>query len=237
MDEETPQFDDRRQAGRVLARSLRHLAGDPSLLVLALPRGGVPVGFEVAQALGAPLDVLVVRKLGLPGQEELAIGAIASGGVRVLNEDVVSQLGIDEEVIDAVARREIEELASREARYRDGGPPFPDVSGRTVVLVDDGLATGSTMRAAVAALRASGPTRLVVAVPVSSFEAYQTLKRVADEMVCVLTPEPFIAVGLWYRDFSQTTDQEVRELLEASRRQRAEAERAEEETLAGTPPE
>ncbi len=206
-------FQDRRDAGRQLAAELLQYADRPDVLVLALPRGGVPVAYEVARLLHAPLDVFLVRKLGLPGHEELAMGAIASGGVRVLNEDVVRTLHVPEADIDASAARELRELERRERVYRDDRP-FPDLSGRTVILVDDGLATGSTMRAAVAALRRQGPAWIVVAVPVGAAETCSTFQGEADEVVCARTPEPFYAVGLWYGDFSQTTDEEVRYLLE-----------------------
>jgi putative phosphoribosyl transferase len=205
-------FRDRPEAGRRLAEALAGYAGRPDVLVLALPRGGVPVGYEVAQALHAPLDVMLVRKLGVPGHEELAMGAIASGGVRIVSKDVVSTLGIAEREIAAVAAAEEEELARRERAYRDALPP-PDVKGRTVILVDDGLATGSTMRAAAAALRAQGAKHLVVAVPVAPPETCEALRTEVDDVVCALEPEPFLAVGLWYEDFSQTSDDEVRELL------------------------
>ncbi|HXG12823.1 MAG TPA: phosphoribosyltransferase [Gemmataceae bacterium] len=206
-------FRDRSDAGRRLAAKLLHYADDPNVLVLALPRGGVPVAYEVARALHAPLDVFLVRKLGLPGHEELAMGAIASGGVRVLNDEVVRALNIPDEVIDVVAAEEQRELQRRERAYRDDRPP-PDVRGRTVILVDDGLATGSTMRAAVAALRRREPARIVVAVPVAAAETCAEFQNVADEIVCVITPDPFYAVGLWYEDFSQTTDEEVHALLQ-----------------------
>jgi putative phosphoribosyl transferase len=192
---------------------LRRYAGRPDVLVLALPRGGVPVAFEVAQALGAPLDVFLVRKLGLPGHEEFAIGAIASGGVRVLNEDTLREYGVSREQVEAVVQAEEQELERRERSYR-GDRPFPDVAGRTVILIDDGLATGSTMRAAIAALRQERPTRIIVAVPTAPRETCEELRAIVDEMACLVTPEPFYAVGLWYEDFSQTTDEEVRELLE-----------------------
>jgi putative phosphoribosyl transferase len=205
-------FRDRTEAGQILADKLASYAHRPDVLVLALPRGGVPVGYEVAQALHVPLDVFLVRKLGLPGQEELAMGAIASGNTRVLNEEVVHKLDIPEEVIDAVAAEEQQELSRRERDYRAGRPP-PDVRGRTIILVDDGLATGSTMRAAVAALRQQEPARIVVAVPVGAPETCVELGYEADEVVCVETPEPFYAVGAWYENFSQTTDEEVRDLL------------------------
>ena len=205
-------FRDRVDAGRALAADLSAYAGRGDVLVLALPRGGVPVGFEVAQALGAPLDVYIVRKLGVPGHEELAMGAIASGGVRVLNEGVVQSLGIPDSMIDAVAAREQAEMERREREYR-GGRPAPDVRGRTVILVDDGLATGATMRAAAQALRQQGPARVVVAVPVAAEESCREIGGQVDEIVCSVTPEPFYGVGMWYADFSQTTDAEVRDLL------------------------
>ena len=186
------------------------------VLVLALPRGGVPVGFEVAQALRAPLDVFIVRKLGVPGHDELAMGAIATGGVRVLNDDVVISLELEPDVIDAVAAREGKELARRERLYR-GARPAPDVHGRTVILVDDGLATGSTMRAAVAALRKQTPARIVVAVPVAAPETCEEFKAEVDEVVCAATPRMFNGVGRWYENFSQTTDEEVHELLAQAR--------------------
>jgi predicted phosphoribosyltransferase len=205
-------FVDRREAGVVLAGRLEQFAGRSDLVVLALPRGGVPVGYEVARALGAPLDVFVVRKLGLPGHPELAMGAIASGGVRVLNEDVLESIPVSQAGIDAVTRTEQLELERRERAYRDGRPLVP-VEGRVVILVDDGLATGSTMRAAVLAVRRLHPARVVVAVPVGAWQTCQDLRDVADDVVCAFTPEPFRAVGLWYADFSQTTDAEVRQLL------------------------
>lgn len=208
-------FADRRAAGAELAARLEHLKGRDDVVVLALPRGGVPVAFEVARALGAPLDIFVVRKLGVPGHAELAMGAIASGGVRVLNDDVVSWYGIPIGVIDRVAREEQKELERREAAYRDGRPPV-ELAGRVVVLVDDGLATGSSMKAAVNAVRAHAPARIIVAVPVGAPDTCRQLARIADEVMCARTPEPFSAVGLWYRDFSQTSDEEVRELLHES---------------------
>jgi putative phosphoribosyl transferase len=206
-------FKDRSDAGRKLAARLKRYANRGDVLVLALPRGGVPVAFEVAKELKAPLDIFLVRKLGVPGYEELAMGAIASGGVRVINEEVVRQLNIPVEVIDAVAANEQRELERRERAYRDNRPP-PNVKGRVAILIDDGLATGSTMRAAAAALRKQGPARIVVAVPVSSPETCDDFRSEVDEIVCAVTPEPFRGVGLWYEDFSQTTDEEVRELLE-----------------------
>jgi putative phosphoribosyl transferase len=207
-------FQDRFQAGRQLAAALHRYARHPNLLVLALPRGGVPVGYEVARLLDAPLDVMLVRKLGVPGHEELAMGAIASGGVRVLSDDVIRAFGIPGQVVDRVAAAEEEELHRRERLYRGERPP-PDVKGRTVILVDDGLATGSTMRAAAAALRVQHPEQLVVAVPVAPLETCASLRSEVDDVVCARVPEPFLAVGNWYDDFSQTTDAEVRHLLQA----------------------
>ena len=207
-------FRNRTDAGCQLAEKLATYADRPDVLVLALPRGGVPVGSEVARALGAPLDAFLVRKLGVPGYEELAMGAVATGGVRVLNDEIVRGLGIVEHVIDVAVAREMEELARREQLYRGGSPP-PDVAGRTVILVDDGLATGATMRAAVAALRRQHPARIVVAVPTASPDTREALKAEADDVVCATTPEPFFAVGHWYEDFRQTTDDEVRDLLRA----------------------
>jgi predicted phosphoribosyltransferase len=203
-------FRDRPDAGRRLAERLGPIPGD--VVVLGLPRGGIPVAYEVARALGAPLDVFVVRKLGVPGHEELAMGAIASGGVRVVNRDVVEALGIPPRVLDEVARAEGRELERRERSYRDGRAA-PEVGGRTVVLVDDGLATGSTMRAAVAALRQLRPARVVIAVPVAAASTCEELRAEVDDVVCADTPEPFVAVGRFYEDFSQTTDDEVRALL------------------------
>lgn len=206
-------FVDRREAGRFLARALKRYSDQPDVLVLALPRGGVPVGFEVAQALNVPFDVFLVRKLGLPGHEELAMGAIASGGVIVLNDEVVRAFQIPRKVIEGVVTEEKKELERRERTYR-GNRPTPNVRGRSVILIDDGLATGSTMRAAVAALRQKSPARIVVAVPVGSPEICAEFQDEADEAICALSPDPFYAVGTWYRDFSQTTDEEVRDLLE-----------------------
>jgi putative phosphoribosyl transferase len=205
-------FRDRTEAGKRLAAQLTEYAGRPGVLVLALPRGGVPVAFEVAEALGAPLDIFLVRKLGVPGHEELAMGAIASGGMRVLNEEVVKHLRIQGEVIDAVVADEQRELERRERAYR-GDRPAPDVRGKTVLLVDDGLATGSTMRAAAAALRQQQPARIIVAVPVSAPQTCDEYRMGVDEIICAVTPEPFLAVGLWYKDFSQTTDEDVHDLL------------------------
>jgi predicted phosphoribosyltransferase len=215
-----PRFRDRRDAGRFLATKLTAHANRPDVLVLALPRGGVPVAAEVARALGAPLDVFLVRKLGVPGHEELAMGAIATGGVRVLNEEVVRALRIPTHVIDTVTAGEQAELSRRERLYRGARPPI-DVRDRTVILVDDGLATGATMHAAVRALRQQRPARIVVAVPIAPPETCEELSKEVDEVICAVTPEPFYAVGLWYEDFSQTTDNEVRDLLARSAEQAA----------------
>jgi predicted phosphoribosyltransferase len=210
-------FRDRREAGRVLAQRLAtSYAGRQNLLVLALPRGGVPVGYEVATALAAPLDVFLVRKLGVPGHEEFAMGAIAGGGIRLVNTEVVRTLEIDETLIDAVIEREERELARREALYRGNGAG-PSAANRTVILVDDGLATGSTMQVAVTALRAQRPARIVVAVPIAARPACEALSTFVDEIVCVETPEPLHAVGFWYEDFTQTSDEQVCELLQLSR--------------------
>jgi putative phosphoribosyl transferase len=205
-------FRNRAHAGRILAGALDHYKERPDVLVLALPRGGVPVAFEVARELKTPLDVFIVRKLGVPGHEEVAMGALASGGIRALNTSIIEQLNISEAVIDAVAARESIELERRQRLYR-GAKSAPDVAGRIVVLVDDGLATGSTMRVAVAALRRQNPKKIVVAVPTAPPETCYELKNEADEVVCATTPEPFHAVGLWYEDFDQTTDAEVTELM------------------------
>ena len=208
-------FRDRQDAGIQLAARLLRYAGDPKVLVLGLPRGGVPVAYQVARRLDAPLDVFVVRKLGVPGHRELAMGAIATGGVRVLNPEVVTALRINEPVIAAVATQEQIELERQERVYR-GNVPFPGLAGRIVIVVDDGLATGSTMRAAVRALRQMQPARIVVAAPVAAAETCRSLAAEADEVVCVSTPELFHAVSMWYQEFSQTTDEEVRTLLESS---------------------
>jgi putative phosphoribosyl transferase len=210
------QFADRSEAGKVLATKLMAYAHRADVLVLALPRGGVPVAYRVARVLHAPLDVFLVRKLGVPGHEELAMGAIAMGGVRVLNKEVAVYM--DEAVIDAVARQEQAELQRRERLYR-GDRPAPNIQGRAVILVDDGLATGSTMRAAGVALRQMQPHKIVVAVPVAAAETCDEFRNEVDEVVCAATPEPFMAVGLWYADFSQTSDEEVRELLERAARE------------------
>jgi putative phosphoribosyl transferase len=210
-------FHDRYDAGRLLAAALREYAGRPNLLVLALPRGGVPVACEVARALDAPLDVFLVRRLGAPDHEELAMGAIATGGVRVLNEHVIRLAEIDEATIARVAAEEQRELERREREYR-GDRPSLDVRGRIVVLVDDGLATGSTMRAAVLALKEQAPAAVVVAVPVAARETRDAFRTEVDDVVCVWTPEPFFAVGRWYEDFADTSDDDVRRLLADARR-------------------
>jgi putative phosphoribosyl transferase len=206
-------FRNRVEAGRRLAAALEGYAGRRNLLILALPRGGVPVAFEVARALNAPMDVMLVRKLGVPGHEELAMGAIASGGIRILSDDVIAAFGITDRVIAAVAAQEQEELDRREKLYRDDRPS-PTIRGRSIVLVDDGLATGSTMRAAALAIRVQNPEHLTVAVPVAPAETCAALRREVDEVICAVSPEPFFAVGNWYEDFSQTTDEEVHQLLE-----------------------
>jgi putative phosphoribosyl transferase len=206
-------FRNRSEAGRFLVRQLAEYKNNPNVVVLALPRGGVPVAYEVAHALKAPLDIFVVRKLGLPGHDELAMGAIATGGIRVLNLPVVDYLNISGETIEAVAVREQRELERRERLYR-GRRPAVDVRGRTVILVDDGMATGSTMRAAVQALRQQKPEKIIVAVPVGERETCELFAKEVDTLcVCVISPEPFDGVGLWYRDFEQTSDGEVRQLL------------------------
>ncbi|TBR60111.1 phosphoribosyltransferase [Mastigocladus laminosus UU774] len=205
-------FKDRTTAGQLLAAQLAAYATRKDVIVLALPRGGVPVAFEVAHRITAPLDVFIVRKLGVPGHEELAMGAIASGGLRVLNNAVIQMFDLSEDVIDQVAAKEQRELERRDHLYRDDRP-FPTLGEQTVILVDDGLATGTTMRAAVIALQQQQPARLIVAVPVSSPEAYQEIQTLVDEIVCLETPDPFYSVGLWYQDFPQTSDAEVRDLL------------------------
>jgi putative phosphoribosyl transferase len=217
------QFFNRTEAGQILAENLSNYANREDVVVLALPRGGVPVAAEVAKGLNAPLDVFVVRKLGLPGHPELAMGAIASGGVRVFNGEVVNALRIPDEVIDAVSAQELIELQRREKAYRAGLPPL-DVEGKIVIAVDDGIATGSTMLAAVSALRQLNAGRVVVAAPVIAASSYREIQRKADEVAAVMIPERFYAVGQWYEDFSQTSDEEVRDLLaQAGRRQPVEA--------------
>jgi putative phosphoribosyl transferase len=213
-------FRNRADAGRILAQRLKAIAADDDVIVLALPRGGVPIGYEVAQALTADLDVFLVRKLGVPGHEEFALGALAGGGVRVLNEPLIQELGLSRAEIDNITAREQREIQRRETAYRQGRRALP-LACRTVVLVDDGLATGSTMLAAVRALRAYAPARIIVAVPIAAPEVCEAFRDYVDEIVCVETPEPFYAVGLWYEDFSQTTDEEVRQLLDRARRRPA----------------
>lgn len=209
-------YSDRSEAGRILASKLLKYKDRPDVLVLALPRGGVPVAYEVAKSLNAPLDIFIVRKLGVPGHEELAMGAIATGGVRVLNDDTVEYLDIPNYVIDSITNRELKELRRRELSYR-GDRPEPDVKEKTVILVDDGLATGSTIRAAAQALRQQQPEKIVVAVPVSAPQTCDEYRIGVDEIVCAVTPEPFLGVGRWYDDFSQTSDEEVHDLLERAR--------------------
>jgi len=206
-------FHDRREAGRLLAERLSQYAGRDGVVVLALPRGGVPVGYEVARMLRAPLDVFVVRKLGVPGQPELALGAVAGGGVRVLNDDVVDALGLDEQAIDAITKRELAEVERREREYRGERPP-PELRGKVVILVDDGLATGASMRAVALAARTLGPEKVVIAVPVAADQTCHEVRADVDEVVCAFTPTPFYAVGLWYENFEQTSDEEVRHLLQ-----------------------
>ncbi len=208
-------FRDRSDAGRQLAARLEEYRENAGTIVLALPRGGVPVAAEIARELGAPLDVFVVRKLGVPGHEELAMGALATGGARVLNREVVARIGISPEQLERVTARERDEVVRREQLYR-GDSPAPDLRSRTVIVVDDGLATGATMRAAVAALRQQDPERIVVAVPTGSADTCDDLQAHADDVVCLATPDPFLAVGFWYDDFGQVSDEEVRSLLGAA---------------------
>lgn len=210
-------FANRDEAGRRLGTALRRYAQDRHVIVLALPRGGVPVGARIAEALNAPLDVCIVRKLGVPGYEELAMGAIASGGARVMNAEVIAQLGYPPHLIDRIVEREEREVRRRERMYR-GDRPFPDLADRTVIVVDDGAATGASMRVAVVALRQLRPRKIVVALPVASREAVRAVSAAADECVCLLTPEPFYGVGAWYEDFSQLSDAEVRTLIADSER-------------------
>lgn len=209
-------FRDRSQAGQLLARRLRRYAGRDDVIVLALPRGGVPVAYAIASALNVPLDVFVVRKLGVPGEEELAMGAIASGGVRVLSRELIEELGLTDEDVERVAARELAELQRRERVFR-GDRPFPDLEGKTVILVDDGIATGATMRAAIRAVRAHRPARVSVAVPVGAPQALEALQDEADELICLLSPEVLMGIGAWYQDFSQLSDAEVMAYLRRSR--------------------
>ena len=206
-------FPNRQRAGQALAEALASYRAHGDLIVLALPRGGVPIGYEIAVALDAPLDVFVVRKLGMPGHEELAIGALATGGVRVVDQALVRAYGITNEALARITAREQMEVDRRERLYR-GNRPAPELASRTVILVDDGLATGSTMRAAVLAVRSKRPREIVVAVPVGAAETCEALRHEGAKVVCLTTPEPFYAVGLWYEDFAQTTDEEVHDLLE-----------------------
>ena len=208
-------FKNRMQAGQYLADKLMEYANAADTIVLGLPRGGVIVAHEIALKLGLPLDIFVVRKLGVPGYSELAMGAIASGGVRIMNEEVMSQVRIPDSAVEAVTRREEQELKRREAAYRGNRPPL-NVEGLTVILVDDGLATGSTMRAAVMSLKRQKPKRIVIAVPTASPEVCDEFRAEVDDILCGMTPMPFHAVGIWYEDFSQTTDEEVRQLIKAA---------------------
>ncbi len=218
-------FKNRKAAGQQLAKALSHHANKADVLVLGLPRGGVPVAFEVARELKAELDVMIVRKLGVPGHKELAMGAIASGGVRIINEDIVRSLRIPQEMIDSVAAQEQEELLRREQSYR-GSRPALDIENHTVIVIDDGIATGATMRAALAALKQLNPAHLVVAVPTGATDTCAELKRSADEVVCLSTPEPYIAVGVWYEEFPQTSDDEVRTLLRLATDEASQLERS-----------
>jgi putative phosphoribosyl transferase len=210
-------FRDRRDAGRKVAQRFDAFAGKSDVIVLALPRGGVPIAYEIAMRIGAPLDILVVRKLGVPGHEELAMGAIASGGIRVIDQRTVSRLGISREQVEAVEHRELAELERRERTFRAGRPTL-DVENKTAIVVDDGLATGASMAAAIDALRTKHPARIVGAVPVASPDTCEAMSERADEMICLYTPARMYAVGVWYEDFTQTTDAEVRELLDAAAR-------------------
>jgi putative phosphoribosyl transferase len=212
-----PLFRNRSEAGRALAEKVRTAVSASHALILALPRGGVPVAFEVARALNAELDIFLVRKLGMPGEEELALGAIASGGVRVLNQNLLHHTRVSNEAIEEVTRREQRELERREQLYRKGRPATP-VAGRTTVLVDDGLATGASMLAASRALRPQGASRIIVAVPVASRQTCDDFRREVDEMICMATPHPFGAVGIWYEDFAQVSDEQVQKLLEEAAR-------------------
>ena len=214
-------YSNRSEAARLLAQALQPYAGGSDMLILGLPRGGVPVAYEVAQTLKAPLDLMLVRKLGVPGHEELAMGAIATGGIRVLNAEVIERLGISDTEVERIAAREQQELQRRDRVYRGHRPP-PDMEGRCVILVDDGLATGATMRSAIAAVRQQKPARLVVAVPVAPLHTVARLREEADEVVCPATPEPFFSIGRWYEDFAPVTDEDVRVLLEQAWREQPE---------------
>ncbi|WP_353928974.1 phosphoribosyltransferase [Okeanomitos corallinicola TIOX110] len=213
------EFHNRTEAGRMLAQSLMDYANHQDLLVLALPRGGVPVAFEVAQALNAPLDVCIVRKLGVPGHKELAMGAIAAGDIGILNYDVINTLGIDKETIKIVGAEELQELQRRDRKYRGDAPPI-NIKNKTVILIDDGIATGSTIRAAITLIKQQQPAKLIIGVPVAPASTYEELKLEVDEIVSLMTPKIMSAIGLWYEDFSQTTDEEVEELLRLGGRRR-----------------
>src|SRR5579884_1191270 len=215
----TAQFQDRYEAGRFLARKLEHHAGDPSLVVLALPRGGIPVGYEVAKSLNAPLDIFLVKKLSMPGYEELSLGTVASGGVRLLNAEGIHHLGISQNLVDALVQEREQDLERREKIYR-GERAAAQIEGRNVIIVDDGLATGANMRAVVHALHERHPKSVTVAVPIGSDDTCQQMAREADEVVCALTPDPFYSVGAWYSDFIQITDEEARELLDHAAHER-----------------
>ncbi len=205
-------FRDRSEVGKLLAQQLQHFFAKKNTIVLALPRGGVPVGYEIAQALNLPLDIFLVRKLGVPGHEELAFGAIAMGDVIVFNDAIVNELDVDQSIINTVIERERRVLNERNAKYRDDRP-YPDLKAKNIILVDDGIATGATMRAAITALRQRGSARIIVAVPVAPPEVYSQFNNLADEIVCLATPEFFVAIGSWYMNFPQTSDEEVRQLL------------------------
>lgn len=213
------EYEDRYRAGKILARELQGYVNQSDTLVLALPRGGVPVAYEVALALSLPLDVFMVRKLGVPGHEELAMGAISTGGYRVFNQDIIESLGISKSTIEAAIAEQQQELQRRERVYR-GSHPVPEIKGKTIILVDDGIATGATIRVALKALQHQNPTKLIVAVPVASPNTCDELAEMADEVICPLQPEDLRAVGVWYRDFSQTTDKEVIDLLEKANRRK-----------------
>ncbi|MDB6123011.1 MAG: Phosphoribosyltransferase [Pedosphaera sp.] len=215
----TAQFQDRYQAGRFLASRLSRYANNPSVLVLGLPRGGVPVAYEVACALNAPLDVFLVRKMGVPGYEELAVGAVASGGIRILNQEVIQRLGISERMIEAMAQEKLQELERRERIFRGNREPM-EIEGRTVILVDDGLATGASMRVAIHAIQKRGPKAVVVAVPLGSGDTCTQLRNEADDVICGMTPEPFYTVGAWYSDFIQIPDEEINRLLDHAAHER-----------------
>lgn len=229
---QTERFIDRRHAGRVLAQALLHHAGEKDLIVLGLPRGGVPVAYEVSKALRSPLDVMVVRKLGVPGWEELAMGAIASGGIRVMNQDVVLATGVAPEAIERAVATQQRELERRELRYR-GHTRAPEIAGKTVILIDDGIATGASIRAAIQAIRSQAPTELIVAVPVAAPETCAELRPMVDDLVALLTPDNFTAVGQWYDDFSQTSDEEVTQLLRQASEDQS---RTESQAFPGMPP-